>query len=800
MKYRFILLLLVFTFHLAPLALQAQTVSGTVTDKKTGETLIGATVMDLASGKGTVTNAYGRYTLTLKSAGADLKVSYIGYQPQNHHVDLKGDVKLNIELEPAVELQEVTITADRMSSPKVSQMSAIEVPVEQIKLVPVMFGEADVLKAIQLLPGVQSGTEGTSGIYVRGGGPDENLFLLDGIPLYNVNHLGGFFSAFNSDALKNVTLYKGSFPAHFTGRISSVLDITTNNGNDKEWHGSGSIGLLAAKVSVEGPIIKEKTTVSLSVRRTYGDALIQPTLMLAATQVDGMKRLNAGYYFYDLNAKVTHRFSDRSRLYGTFYMGDDKVYLRTKIGESGDDSFSEWLKLGYNWGNLATAVRWNYELTPKLFMNLSGSYTRYRNDLDLGSEMELHYGYHNSLTETQEIDMSYNSGIHDLTARADFDYTPTPEHSIKFGGVFTHHIFTPEVMGAKVAYSDADTAVSQDTTFGESKVRAQEISLYVEDDWSITEALKVNAGVALSGFAVQGTFYPSVQPRVSGRFMVTDDISVKAGYSYMTQYLHLLSSSNISLPTDLWVPVTARIAPMNSHQVAMGVFYSWKSLVDFSVEGYYKSMDNLMEYKPGSSFFGTSANWEDKVCLGRGWAYGVEFLAQKSVGKITGWLGYTWSRTWRQFDELNGGERFPAKYDRIHDVSLTLQYRPNDRFDCGLTWVYSTGNTATLAFHRMETNAEVYSYYAVNSVDFVEQRNNYRLPAYHRMDVSFNFHRKFTHGSRTINISVYNAYNRQNPFVIYPSTQYLNVGSYKTVLMQRSLFPLLPSIAYTYKF
>ncbi len=800
MKYRFILLLLVFTFHLAPLALQAQTVSGTVTDKKTGETLIGATVMDLASGKGTVTNAYGRYTLTLKSAGADLKVSYIGYQPQNHHVDLKGDVKLNIELEPAVELQEVTITADRMSSPKVSQMSAIEVPVEQIKLVPVMFGEADVLKAIQLLPGVQSGTEGTSGIYVRGGGPDENLFLLDGIPLYNVNHLGGFFSAFNSDALKNVTLYKGSFPAHFTGRISSVLDITTNNGNDKEWHGSGSIGLLAAKLSVEGPIIKEKTTVSLSARRTYGDALIQPTLMLAASQVDGMKRLNAGYYFYDLNAKVTHRFSDRSRLYGTFYMGDDKVYLRTKIGESGDDSFSEWLKLGYNWGNLATAVRWNYELTPKLFMNLSGSYTRYRNDLDLGSEMEMHYGYHNSQTETQEIDMSYNSGIHDLTARADFDYTPTPEHCIKFGGVFTHHIFTPEVMGAKVSYSDADTAVSQDTTFGESKVRAQEMVLYVEDDWSITEALKVNAGVALSGFAVQGTFYPSVQPRVSGRFMVTDDISVKAGYSYMTQYLHLLSSSNISLPTDLWVPVTARIAPMNSHQVAMGVFYSWKSLVDFSVEGYYKSMDNLMEYKPGSSFFGTSANWEDKVCLGRGWAYGVEFLAQKSVGKITGWLGYTWSRTWRQFDELNGGERFPAKYDRIHDVSLTLQYRPNDRFDVGLTWVYCTGNTATLAFHRMETNAEIYSYYAVNSVDFVEQRNNYRLPAYHRMDVSFNFHRKFTHGSRTINISVYNAYNRQNPFVIYPSTQYLNVGSYKTVLMQRSLFPLLPSIAYTYKF
>ena len=461
--------------------------------------------------------------------------------------------------------------------------------------------------------------------------------------------------------------------------------------------------------------------------------------------------------------------------------------------------------MGYNWGNLAAAVRWNYELTPKLFMNVSGSYTRYRNDLDLGSEMETLYGYHMSQSMTEEVEMSYNSGIHDLSARADFDYTPTPEHCIRFGGWFTHHIFTPEVMGARMAYSDADTTVSQDTTFGESRVMAEEMAMYVEDDWSITEALKVNVGEALSGFAVQGTFYPSVQPRLSGRFMVTDDISVKAGYSYMTQYLHLLSSSNISLPTDLWVPVTARIAPMNSHQVALGVFYTLKNLVDFSVEGYYKSMDNLMEYKPGSSFFGTSANWEDKVCLGRGWAYGVEFLAQKSVGKVTGWLGYTWSRTWRQFDtpgeELNGGEPFPAKYDRIHDVSLTLQYRPNDRFDCGLTWVYSTGNTATLAFHRMETNGYEYEYYFGNSVDYVGQRNNYRLPAYHRMDVSFNFHRKFTHGSRTINISVYNAYNRQNPFVIYPSTNYYSTdGSYKTVLMQRSLFPLLPSLSYTYKF
>ena len=780
-----------------PLLASAQTVSGTVTDRKTGETLIGATVLDMASGKGTVTNAYGRFTLTLKTTAADLKVSYIGYQPQNHHVVLTGDAKLNVALDPALELDEVVITAERMSSPKVSQMSAVEVPVEQIKLVPVIFGETDVLKAIQLLPGVQSGTEGTSGIYVRGGGPDENLFLLDGVPLYNVNHLGGFFSAFNSDALKNVTLYKGSFPSRFAGRISSVLDIATNNGNDKEYHGGASIGLMAAKLNVEGPIIKEKTTFSLSFRRTYGDILLKPILASAVMAEESMERMNVGYYFYDFNAKVTHKFSDRSRLYASFYSGDDEAYMKVKISEQniGGASMKDYLNLSYRWGNMAGALRWNYELTPRLFMNITGAYTRYRNKLGFGLENE--YRMYTDF-ELDSIDLSMNSGIQDITLRADFDYSPAPEHCVKFGGVLTHHIFTPEVVGARVSTRSNDTSAVADTTIGQSMVRAQELTFYAEDDWSITDVLKVNAGIALTGFLVQGKFYPSVQPRLSGRFMLTDDLSVKAGYSYMTQYLHLLSSSNISLPTDLWVPVTAKIEPMNSHQVAAGVFYSLKGLVDFSVEGYYKWMNNLMEYRPGSSFFGNSANWEDKVCLGRGWAYGVEFLAQKSVGNITGWVGYTWSRTWRQFDELNDGERFPAKYDRIHDISITLQYRPNDRFDAGVTWVYSTGNTATLAMQEFEgtDNWDTYG--------FIESRNNFRLPAYHRLDLSFNFHRQLRHGKRTINISVYNAYNRQNPFIVYKtySQGYTAPDGtrYPQALVQRSLFPILPSISYLYKF
>ena len=792
MKRLFITLLL-----MPVLMATAQTVSGTVTDSLTGETLIGATVLDVGSGKGTVTNAYGRYSLTLKGDSATLRISYIGYRPQEHRIAIGGNCQLSVRLQPALELHEVRVTADRVSSPKVSQMSAIEVPAEQIRLVPVIFGESDVLKAIQLLPGVQSGTEGMSGIYVRGGGPDQNLFLLDGIPLYNVNHLGGFFSAFNGDAVKNITLYKGSFPGRFSGRISSVLDIATNNGNDKEWHGSASVGLIAAKVNVEGPIIKEKTTLSASLRRTYGDLLLRPILWTVAASEPDIAGLSAGYYFYDLNVKVTHKFSDRSRLYATWYSGDDEAYTRVKISDSYSNDYKEYMKLSWRWGNLAAAVRWNYELNQKLFMNVSGLYTRYRQRLSLGVEEEwMEYGrWYND-----EIEMGINSGINDLVVRADFDYAPSPDHAVKFGGVLTHHTFVPQVQSARVRCTDEP---SIDTTFGESRVHANELTAYIEDDWSITDALKINGGVALTGFAVDGRFYPSVQPRLSGRFLLMDDLSVKAGYSYMTQYMHLLSNSNISLPTDLWVPVTARIEPMNSHQVAAGVFYNWKDFIDFSIEGYYKWMNNLLEYKPGSTFLGSSVGWEDMVCSGRGWAYGLEFLAQKSVGQITGWFGYTWSRTMRLFDtpgeELNNGEPFPAKYDRIHDISITVQYMPDDTFDAGVTWVYSTGNTATLAMQEIDGGSESYR----SGIDFVESRNNFRLPAYHRMDVSVNFHKKKKHGVRTWNISVYNLYNRQNPFIIYPKTseRYDGHGTqYSTSLMQRSLFPILPSVSYIYKF
>ncbi|MBO4307279.1 MAG: TonB-dependent receptor [Bacteroidales bacterium] len=775
---------------------QSYTIRGTVRDSVSGETLIGVTIYDMNSGKGVVSNTEGRYSLTIPSGDVMLRFSYVGYKTVLDSFALHNNKELNVSLHTAaVNLNTVTIRADRVSSPQSSQMSAMVIPVEHIKSVPVMFGETDVLKALQLLPGVQSGTEGLSGIYVRGGGPDQNLFLLDGVPLYNVNHLGGFFSAFNADAIKNVTLYKGSFPAHFGGRLSSVLDITSNDGNNKQLHGNLSIGVIAAKVNLEGPLYKDKTTFNISFRRTYFDILMQPMIMALGTMED-LGRTNAGYFFYDLNAKVTHRFSDRSRLIASWYSGDDKIYARVKYnyGYTSDES----LKLGYNWGNMVTSLRWNYELTPKIFMNVTGAFTRYRNDVSIAIEEN---DFYDDVVSYSFMEMYYKSGIRDITGKVDFDYQPNPDHMIKFGASTLHHIFQPDVTGNKIEAIEGDDRYTYDTVIGQSVVHANEITLFFEDDWSISETFKINGGINVTGFAVQGTFYPSVQPRLSGRVMLSDDLSIKAGYSYMTQYMHQLSNSTISLPTDLWVPVTARIEPMYAHQVAAGAFYNFKGLADLSMELYYKKMQNMLEYRDGASFFAMSSGWEDKVCMGDGWSYGVEFLAQRTIGKVTGWLGYTWSKTMRLFDRegqtLNNGEPFPAKYDRRHDLSIVINYKYSKEFDCSVSWVFSSGNVGTLAMQ------EYYDPETGQTVPYIENRNNFRMPPYHRMDIGVNFHKEKKHGVRTISLSVYNVYNRQNPFIVmevYGRHSNVNGVNYNSSLMQMSLFPIIPSVSYSFKF
>ena len=780
---------------------QKRTISGYVMDADSKETLIGATIYDRNSGKGCATNNYGFYTLTLDQGEVNLQVSYVGYTQQNKTIDLKENVSLNFSLTTNIELGEVVVEATRATvSARSPQMSVVELPVQQIKSIPTLFGEADVLKAIQLLPGVQNGSEGSAGMYVRGGGPDENLLLLDGVPVYNVNHALGFFSVFNPDALKNVTLYKGSFPAHFGGRLSSVVDIRMKEGDMQKYHGNVSIGLISSKLNVEGPIVKDKLSFNLSFRRTYSDLLLKPALWIARRNNPETGKLKVGYYFYDFNAKLNWKISDKDRLFLSYYIGDDAIYFGVKYRDYdySDINYSDYMGLNWKWGNKVAALRWNHVMSQQLFMDASVNYTQYRHNL--GMEMTNEYTYTpTNQTNKDEFNMVYKSGINDLTAKLDFDYTPLPNHEIRFGGNYTYHMFRPEVQSAKMI---AGNEVEIDTVTGSSNVYAHETALYAEDNMTFGDIFRVNAGLHYSTFTVEGKTYHSVQPRISTSVMLASNLSLKAGYAYMTQYVHLLSNSSLSLPTDLWVPVTAKILPMNAHQVSLGAFYELPRLFDISIEGYYKIMDNLLEYKDGASFFGSSETWENKVCLGKGWAYGVEFLVQRSFGKTTGWVGYTWAHAKRKFDregmEINGGKEFPAKYDRRHDLSITVQHKFSERFDLSGTWVFSSGNCGTLGTQVYEGMMDEWGY--ISTIHALE-RNNFRLGIYHRLDLSVNFHRKGRFGTSTWNISVYNTYNHNNPFIVYTDYKWdSEANSERKVLMQASIFPIIPSLSYSFKF
>ncbi|MDL2243669.1 TonB-dependent receptor [Bacteroidales bacterium OttesenSCG-928-J19] len=782
---------------------QNYTISGTIIDSESGETLIGASVFDLNTKKGVVSNTYGFYSLTLPAGEVQLQYSFVGCLPEEINFTLSRDTVIPVRLTKNNQLHEVVVVGTQNElGVSGSQMGAVNVSVEQIKAIPTLFGENDLIKALQLLPGVQSGTEGFTGFYVRGGGPDENLFLLDGVPLYNVSHMGGFFSTFNTDALKNVTLYKGGFPARFGSRLSSVLDIRMNDGNNQKIKGSVGIGLISSKLNLEGPLGSEKTTFNISARRTYFDILAKPLIKYLGED-ENYEKLSMGYYFYDLNAKITHRLSDKDKLFLSFYMGDDVVYSdireRYQWGDGPDGkpytSYDETM-LGLNWGNLLTVLRWNRIITSKLFMNTTATYTRYRYDTKVGSASESTYPD----DDNYRVNLVYKSGIEDLSAKVDFDFIPNPNHDVKFGVHYTNHRFRP---GVSVAKAKDGTEISLDTVVGNRNIRAHETIAYLEDNMRLGAFIKANLGLHYSTFYVQDHFYHSLQPRISMRALINKDLSFKAAYTYMSQYIHLLSNNTISLPTDLWVPVTSRITPMNSHQVSAGFFYNFRNWIDFSVEAYYKTMDNLIEYKDGASFLSINTDWQDKVNMGRGWAYGIEFLAQKTVGKTTGWLGYTWAKTERLFDrpgeELNFGLKFPAKYDRRHDLSIVLSHKFSEKIDVSGTWVYSTGNWSTLALQE---------YSGDGGSGYISRRNNYRNPGYHRLDLGVNFHKQKKHGKRTWNISVYNAYNQMNPFLIYKGSKetvtYAPDGSpqynYKNVLKQVTIFPIIPSVSYIYTF
>jgi len=747
----------------ATLAQETFTLSGYVKESGSKELLIGVTIYTEDKTAGTVSNDFGYYAIQLPAGKHTLIYNFIGYKQIVKEITIKGNTVIDMLLEPSQnDIDELVVKASKTQK-KVSedvQMSTIEIPIKTIKEIPALLGEKDVLKVLQLMPGVQSGSEGQSGMYVRGGGPDQNLIILDGATVYNAQHLFGFFSLFNGDALRSVELVKGGFPARYGGRLSSVINMNMKDGNKEKYTGELGVGLISSKGLLEGPLAKGKGSFIVSGRRTYIDALAQP-IILAVNNGN-----TAGYFFYDLNAKANYEINNKNRVYLSGYFGRDKFYLNAKENFDGN---SYKTKTNFGWGNATGTARWNHIVNQKLFSNTSFIYSFY--ELAIQADEE---------ENGQELfSVRYGSGIQDFSLKQDFDWYANNKHKVKFGAVATHHTFTP------------DALVIKDGLLGEgidrkTQYTSVETGLYAEDEWKISNRLKSLYGLRLSTFTTKSTTYVNPEPRIALAYNLTRDLALKASYATMNQYVHLLSTSGVGLPTDLWVPATNKVKPQSSRQVAAGLAKDF-SKQNFSVtlEGYYKTMDNIIGYKEGASFLAIqessdgaqSISWEDNITSGRGTSYGTELLFQRKQGQLTGWVGYTLSWTKQKFPELNNGG----------------------------TWVYGTGNAITLPISTYQISElgsravqEQFGYYR-QGTEYTD-RNAFRMRAYHRADIGLQVSKEMKKGVRTWEFSAYNLYNRKNPFfyTIGPEERF-NPDS-KQVLKQISLFPILPSISWNYKF
>lgn len=807
------------------------TISGFVRDIASLESLIGASVMEREGRKGTASNSYGFFSLTLPPGDIDLRISYIGYEGKNVRFSaLEKDTIMEIGLKPNARLEEVVVTGigQELLSAQNTLMGAMEFNQQTIKATPTLFGESDIIKTLQLTPGVSSGTEGLAGLYVRGGDMDGNLFLIDGNPVYQVNHVGGLFSAFNPEAIRSMEFFKAGFPSRYGGRLSSVVDVHTKEGNMKEFHGSASLGLISGNLSLEGPLIKDRTSFQIAFRRTWLDVLTAPAIAIAnkIQKKDGF-RTNLRYAFHDLNVKINHRFSDRSRMYLSVYNGNDVLKGGTTEFSKPESEyvFRDGTNTSLRWGNVMATAGWTYVFNNRLFGKISGVFSQYRSHI--GTSREYQYGkegekgYVSTSTETASA-----TSILDMGVRSMFDYRPSVTHRVRFGGDFLIHRFRPEYNEMKIGSAGIlDGALDLGHLYTNDLLWAREAAVFIEDDWDILPVLRVNGGLRLSLFNVERKTYVLLEPRVSLRWLLRDDLSFKSSYSRMGQYVHLLSNSYVDLPTDAWMPVTRKLKPLISDQVSAGFYYDWQKDYSFSVEGYYKWMKNLLEYKDGYSFLPGTATWEDKIASGEGRSYGLEFLARKESGRTTGWVGYTLSWSDRHFDEINRGRRFPSRYDNRHKLNIVVSHKLSDNVELTAAWTYSSGNRMTLSLQEYEQipNGKPLDPYHLNnpyepnskpSINYFSGRNNYQLPAYHRMDLGLNIYRPKKKGRMGIwNISIYNVYSRMNPFMVYKSTSsvtkhnlipgiYMDGHSRSNVpcFKQIGIMPIIPSVSYTYKF
>lgn len=774
-----------------------RTINGFVEDSRTGEKLIGATIYSTQLQVGTVTNQYGFYSLTTEKDTLGLMVTYVGYEPQHLSLKDKENRQINIRLTPANTLQEVEVTDDLPGLQEQTQMSKVNVALSQVKTMPRVLGEADVLRSIQAMPGVSGGMEGSSAINVRGGSPDQNLILLDGTPVYNATHLFGVFSVFNPDIIKNVDLYKGAFPARYGGRLSSVVDISMKDGNMHSFHGEASIGLLASKAMIEGPLIKGKTSFIVTARRTYADLLVKD---LAREQMNLGEEGSFFAYFYDANIRINHIFSPRDRIFLSAYGGQDQASINRNMQfdslNNEPKRYKELMDFELGWGNQAYALRWNHIFSPRLFSNVTLNYSRFL--------FRTEYSYDYEALDIAEKDNMYGryySSVENGGAKIDLDYRPNPAHAMRFGGQVTLHGFRPGITSFRNA---TDGQQLTDTAYNNDLNKGTELSVYIEDDWQIGDSMHLNLGVHTSAFLVPGNAYVSIQPRLGFRYLLPRKWALKMSYTQMTQYIHLLSNNATFLPTDLWVSATDKVRPMHSRQVAVGLAKtSTDNRFEISVEGYYKSMRNVIEYVENNlNFQSATSRWDENVIVGRGWSYGMELLLEKKTGTFKGWIAYTLARSERAFPNVNQGRVFPYKYDRRHDVEVVLSQQLGKRWVLSANWQFNTGLPLTLPAGSYERVTEPTPNYPPpaeppGEVDVVGDRNSLRMQDMHRLDISATHTKQRKRTAYVLTVGFMNVYNQQNPFFYYYSRNEVTRERQLTML---SIVPILPSVSYAIKF
>jgi len=776
---------------------QKVTLSGIVKDAASGETIAGAYIIltdstSKVAPSTAITNSSGFYSITLEKGTYTLNLSYLGYKQISEKITIHSNLKKNIDIETLAFVADAVVVTGKAEDRNVSGVNVgkMEMKIETIKALPAFMGEVDVLKAIQLLPGIQSGAEGNSGFYVRGGNADQNLILLDNVPIYNPGHLFGFFSIFNPDAVKNIEVIKSGMPANYGTRLASIVDVNQKEGNMKYYELDGGIGIIFARLAVQGPIKKDKASFIISGRRTYIDWLMQPFLK-KSSPFKGSK-----FYFFDLNAKFNIIINDKHRIFIGGYYGNDVYGFKSKSGS---------MRATFRWGNGAASVRWNYIISPKLFLNTSFSFSDYQ------FKTEMKQGVYN---------FRITSGVRDYALLSELSYLPNPKHNLKFGVHYIFHTFFPEEYEIEAGESNFLSLPKMKPLY------ANELAIYANDEWDIVKWLKISYGLRYSHFSHVGDFtrfilndkmevyqtkrykpgqiakqYNYPEPRISARFLLDALTSIKVSYTLNTQYMHQISSASISLPTDVWMPSTSYVKPQIGHQVSLGVFRNFhKNMFEAYIDAYYKQMKNVTEYKDGLDFASMQLNPDQILTQGKGYSWGIEFFLQKNKGWFTGFIGYTLSYTKRNFADLNNQKWFWAKYDRRHDVAINLNFEAiRNKLNISVVWVFASGNTMTIPVG--------YYFFNGNMITEYSDRNAYRMPPYHRLDISVNWNIvKRKHFETGLNFSIYNVYNQKNPFFIFYETKTnfdMNakppVFEMNTKAYKMSLFPIIPSINWIFK-